>query len=349
MGNLSEKDHKKLKRELQFLKLQSLENEKLKYELSYIKNSRFWKFREVLLGKHLTFLQRIDLLISITPIISGVFKFIYKSYLKINTTTINNEVENGPLISVVIPVYNYYHYIDECVDSVFNQELGDKVEIIIIEGFSNDGSREKLQKRHWDNTRIIYQDHRTSIGENRLRGIEESKGRYICLLDADDKLTPGYFKAAIGELERRYYDIVYPDIKYFGDIEKESTSLDFIYDNIFWFNFVSVSAIFRKSFWKDQLIGYSPNKEIFEDWDFWMRMAKAGARFKHISGFYLWYRIHTSTQESTTDIRLDAQVEKDNRTKESYSNFYKTLKYLKGKMRQRKLFKVINSDINIKW
>ncbi len=344
-----EKENIKLKRKIKFLELQNLEIDKLKEELSYIKNSRIWKFREILLGRHLNLVERIGLLFSIIPILSSISRFFYNTYLNLTKTTFLNTKEENVLISVVIPFYNYYDYIDECIDSVLVQGLENKVEIIIVEGFSDDGSREKLKERNWLNTKIVFQEHRTSIGENRLRGIEESTGRYICLLDPDDKLAPDYFKKAIEELERGHYDVVYPDVRYFEDVEEDQIAIDFVYDNIFWFNFISVSSIFRRSFWEKHKIGYSNNSEIFEDWDFWMRMAKAGARFKHIDGTYLLYRIHTSTKPSTTDIRLEDQVQKDKNTKDIYKDFVYSKEFYNAKKRQSKKFKVINADINITW
>lgn len=348
---MDEKDKRiaRLQRELELAKHQLLELNKVKYELNALRRSRIWRVREALLSKHLKPVQRVDLLALTIPGVSHVYKFIYKIYLNLTSKTFSNTKHEGVLISVIIPFYNYYDFIDDCIKSVNDQGLGDRVEILLIEGFSTDGSREKVMKKKWDNTRVIYQDHRTSIGENRLRGIQEAKGRYICMLDADDMLAPDYFKNGIKLLETKHYDVVYPDIKYFEEEDREQVMPAFYYDNIFEFNFVPTPSIWRKSFWEENNIGYSDSKDIFEDWDFWMRMAKAGARFKHLKGFYHLYRIHTTTIPSMTDIRLKDQANKDKLTKEPYQSFIHSKGYYQGRRKQRQLIKVINPNINITW
>jgi glycosyltransferase involved in cell wall biosynthesis len=348
---MDEKDKRiaKLERELLIAKHQLLEFNKIKYELSQVHASRIWKIKSAILSRRMSLKDRFNLLAQSLPLVSNLYSFAKNLFIKLNTKKVDNEKYEGPLITVVIPFYNYYAYIDECMDSIFDQGLGDKVEIIIIEGFSNDGSREKLKERSWPNTRMIFQEERTPIGENRLRGIQEAKGKYVCTMDPDDKMAPNYLKRAIEILEREHYDVVYPDVKNFEDDETEHTVPDFYYDNLFEFNFVTAPSIFRRQFWEEHNIGYSTQRDIFEDWDFWLRMAKAGARFKHLPGFYLLYRIHTTTAPSMTDERLKQQLDKDNKTKEAYKSFIKSKEYFKGKRNQEWIYKVNNSDINLTW
>lgn len=348
---MDEKDKKiaKLERDLLIARHQLLELNKVKYQLASIHRSRVWKLREMLFARHLSFVQRIDLLLNAIPGVSFIYKKIYELYLFLTRTTIVNTKVDGPLVSVIIPFYNYMNYIDDCISSINNQGLGHQLEIIVIEGLSTDGSREKIREKSWPNTRVIYQEQKSSIGENRLRGIEEAKGRYICMLDADDMLAEGYLKHAVEVLERQYYDIVYPDIKYFEEEDRKYDMPEFYYDNIFEFNTIPTPSVFRKSFWEKHNVGYSLSREIFEDWDFWMRMAKAGARVLHIEGSYHLYRVHTTTTPSMTDIRLKEQQDKDTNTKAPYQSFIHSKGFYQGRRAQNAKFKVINPDINITW
>ena len=50
------------------------------------------------------------------------------------------------LISVIVPVYNVYDYMDRCIRSVLNQTFKN-FEIILVAGDSSDGSTEKCIKR----------------------------------------------------------------------------------------------------------------------------------------------------------------------------------------------------------
>lgn len=348
---MDEKDKKilKLQRDLSIAKHQLLELGKVKYELAGIYRSRLWRLRELILARHLNVIQRIDMFLKLLPGISFLYSKTYDLYLTLTAKTVKNTKESAPLVSVIIPFFNYKDYLEEGINSINNQGLEDRVEIIIIEGFSTDGSREWLKDRSWPNAKIIFQKEHLSIGENRERGIQEAKGRYICMLDADDKLADGYFKHALKILEQEYYDIVYPDIKYFEEDDKEQDMPDFYFDNIFDFNCIPTPSLFRRSFWNENNIGYSNSREIFEDWDFWMRMAKAGARFKHIDGFYHLYRVHTTTSASMTDQRLLEQQNKDEKTKAPYQSFIRSKAFFRARRRQYKKFKVINPDINITW
>ena len=50
------------------------------------------------------------------------------------------------LFSIVIAVRNEKNLIERCVKSVFNQDLKDDFEVLIVDGMSNDGTYELLEK-----------------------------------------------------------------------------------------------------------------------------------------------------------------------------------------------------------
>jgi len=92
-----------------------------------------------------------------------------------------------PKVSVVIPTYNLAKYICETVDSVLMQTYKD-FEIIIIDDGSKDDTKQVLSK-YGSKIKYIYQDNR-GVAAARNRGIRESKGEYVALLDADDLWLP---------------------------------------------------------------------------------------------------------------------------------------------------------------
>lgn len=88
------------------------------------------------------------------------------------------------LISVVIPTYNRAWSLPRAVDSVLKQTFRD-LELIVVDDGSTDYTQNILSSYQDSRLRVIRQTNRGVAG-SRNRGIEESRGDYIALLDSDD-------------------------------------------------------------------------------------------------------------------------------------------------------------------
>ncbi|KEZ91198.1 glycosyltransferase family 2 protein [Lacrimispora celerecrescens] len=90
-------------------------------------------------------------------------------------------------VSIITPLYNSEKYISETIKSVQNQTYVDW-EMIIVDDCSADKSCEivedfaKIDSR----IRLLKQNRNSGAGAARTRGMEESSGRFIAYLDADD-------------------------------------------------------------------------------------------------------------------------------------------------------------------
>jgi len=93
------------------------------------------------------------------------------------------------MISVVIPLYNYAHLIEETIVSIQKQTHKDW-EVIIVNDGSTDDPEIVINKYLCDNIRYIKFDKNTGYSAAKNAGIRGSKGEYIVVLDADDMLTP---------------------------------------------------------------------------------------------------------------------------------------------------------------
>jgi glycosyltransferase involved in cell wall biosynthesis len=103
-------------------------------------------------------------------------------------------------VSVVIPLYNARDVIAETIKSVLAQTWTD-YEIIVVDDGSQDGSGELVQA-FGDRVRYIRQQN-TGVAGARNRGIEESHGEYIALLDHDDLWHPTKLAKQVDCLEKR--------------------------------------------------------------------------------------------------------------------------------------------------
>jgi len=105
------------------------------------------------------------------------------------TEKANRFTENNPVISVIIPAYNYGRYLSEAIESVLAQTFTD-FEVLVVDDGSIDGTAE-IVKPHLRDQRVryIYQENR-GLSAARNTGIRQARGEYIALLDADDVWLP---------------------------------------------------------------------------------------------------------------------------------------------------------------
>ena len=94
-------------------------------------------------------------------------------------------------ISVIVPVYNVYDYLDDCVLSLINQKYDfSKVEIILVNDGSTDNSLEICKKYadKYDNIKLIDKKN-GGLSDSRNCGFKASHGEYIMFLDSDDLIS----------------------------------------------------------------------------------------------------------------------------------------------------------------
>lgn len=101
-------------------------------------------------------------------------------------------------LSYIIPVYNGESIIQECLNSIFCQNLHiTSFEVLVIDDFSTDSTYSVLCKyaSTHQNMTVFKQAANHRQGAARNVGISHAKGKYITFIDADDKVEPGIEKA----------------------------------------------------------------------------------------------------------------------------------------------------------
>jgi glycosyltransferase involved in cell wall biosynthesis len=96
-------------------------------------------------------------------------------------------------VSVLLVTYNHARYIEAAIQSVLDQQTSRSFELIISEDASTDGTREIVRRAAASDSRIrtLFSTHNLRSNEPVLRALRAARGRYICLLDGDDRwLTP---------------------------------------------------------------------------------------------------------------------------------------------------------------
>ncbi len=121
-------------------------------------------------------------------------------------------------ISVIIPVYNVFQWLDQCMESVVEQTFTD-FEIILINDGSTDGSDSKCEEWKAKDSRIRYisQENRGPSLTRNL-GIMEARGQYLVFVDADDWLNLEYLEKLYRCIQETGAEISECDIWRYNDM-----------------------------------------------------------------------------------------------------------------------------------
>ncbi len=107
-----------------------------------------------------------------------------------------------PRVSVIVPCYNYGHFLPECVESILLQD-GVNVDVLIIDDASPDGSWEVAESLAAQDSRVALIRHDVNYGHIATynEGLSHIQGDYVVLLSADDILTKGALARATAVME----------------------------------------------------------------------------------------------------------------------------------------------------
>jgi glycosyltransferase involved in cell wall biosynthesis len=115
----------------------------------------------------------------------------------------------APLISVVIPCFNYASYVASAIECVLEQGYENKELIVINDGSSDDSL--SIISRYADRARILDQPNQGHIATCN-RGFAESRGALVIFLDADDLLEPDALERVAAAWSEGYAKVQY-DLK----------------------------------------------------------------------------------------------------------------------------------------
>jgi hypothetical protein len=182
-----------------------------------------------------------------------------------------------PLISIIIPCFNDWQYVEQAVSSALNQTYLNK-EIIVVDDGSEARTKAVLNSLESKITKLITQKNQgQSIARN--VGIKVATGDYILVLDSDDFFEPSFCEKAMPIfLQNDEVKIVtcqatrwYED----GDSNIFTPVGGTIY-NFMYANDALGTSMFKRKDW--QVVGGYDEKMRtgFEDWEFFIRLLKDG-------------------------------------------------------------------------
>lgn len=111
-------------------------------------------------------------------------------------------MENKPLVTIMIPVYNREKLIEETLECALNQEF-DNYEVVVVDNKSTDKTFEILKGyiKKYKNLRIFQNDENLGPVKNWKVGIEKAQGKYLKILWSDDQISKDFLKKTVPILE----------------------------------------------------------------------------------------------------------------------------------------------------
>ncbi|MEO7801420.1 MAG: glycosyltransferase [Ginsengibacter sp.] len=181
-----------------------------------------------------------------------------------------------PLISVIIPTYNYRRFLLKAIDSVMQQTYP-RIEIIVIDDGSTDGTMDVIPSH--PSIKYFYQENK-GLSAARNAGLNHSQGRYLVFLDADDWLEKD------GLLLNYQLIKLHPDVAFVsgnynflrantGKLQKITTDVNADhYKHFLQRNYVGMHAAVMFQRWALQLYKYDESLRACEDYDLYLRIAR---------------------------------------------------------------------------
>jgi glycosyltransferase involved in cell wall biosynthesis len=95
-------------------------------------------------------------------------------------------------ISILMPVYNERDTVERAIEELLATEVSTRPwEVIVVDDGSRDGSGEILRSRTWPaHVRVLTHDRNRGKGAALRTGLQEARGRYAAVMDADLEYTP---------------------------------------------------------------------------------------------------------------------------------------------------------------
>jgi glycosyltransferase involved in cell wall biosynthesis len=209
---------------------------------------------------------------------------------------------NSPEVSVVIPAYNYAHYLPVAIHSVLSQDHR-ALECIVVDDGSTDATHEVVAAIPDPRLRYVHQQN-AGLSAARNTGIREARHDFIALLDADDRWAPSFLARVVPQFSE-----LPPK---FGAIASASRRIDekgeviagatFTFGSTSELGFrdfclrnrpLSSSIVLRKAALA-QCGEFDPSLRSSEDRDYWLRLTAQGWRFHFLDEPLADIRRHTA-------------------------------------------------------
>jgi len=204
---------------------------------------------------------------------------------------------NNPLVSIVTPSFNQASYLEDTIRSVLEQDYP-KLEYIIIDGASTDGSVEIIRK-YADKLTWWISEKDSGQAEAINKGISRANGEIVAWLNSDDAYLPGTVSAAVRVFEEN------PDaVLVYGNmlaVDEHGETLNMLrynqltLEDLVCFQIIGQPAVFFRREALEEAGNLEPSYHFMLDHHLWLRIALQG-RIRHVDKTWAAARYHAEAK-----------------------------------------------------
>ncbi|MFK7810817.1 MAG: glycosyltransferase family 2 protein [Saprospiraceae bacterium] len=249
-------------------------------------------------------------------------------------------MKNAPLVSIIIPCYNYGRYVAQTLDSVLAQTY-QNWECLVVDDGSKDNSGEVVKAYEQKDQRItyIYQNNKGLPGA-RNTGIKAAKGKYFMVLDADDTIQHKKIEAQVTAFENDpSLDFTYAGVRYFIDGKPEELRYSADWRNRPWaleksgkgmdllkYMIISDVILSHQPMIKTETVFeiglYKEHLKSCEDWEFYLRCMYNDLNIKYVDqpDTLALIRVHPSSMTRNRTVMINHMILVRNMLNEKLSN-----------------------------
>lgn len=143
------------------------------------------------------------------------------------------EEEDVPLVSVIVPIYNYDQFLYQRLESVYHQTY-QKIEVLLLDDASSDNRKkvmEEYQEQYPEKTRCFYNDQNSgSVFKQWEKGIKEAKGELCWIAENDDWCALDFLEKQIDAFQDQQVMLSYCKSRFITEegLETVSTCEDYL-------------------------------------------------------------------------------------------------------------------------
>lgn len=217
-------------------------------------------------------------------------------------------------VSVVLPVRNRAHLIEESIRSILGQTWTD-FELVVVDDASEDGTGQILLRLAEEDARIhvVRRPERGGAGGARNDGITAARGEWIAFQDSDDRWHPDKLEKQLAFAEAAAPDTVAVYTSYWRNEDDRRERMPrvpgnpngLLLERLALGNFITTQTLMARRAVLQELGGFDSRMRALEDWELCLRLAAQG-RMLHLDEPLVDYHLQADSLTASRELFVES-------------------------------------------